>query len=175
MHQNDVRFSFLIMLQASSLQLYLKRDPDVVLMSILLTLNRFHTLFWCFHCWLWISKYGLDRNIRTIPQRKKCLNTEFFLVHKVTIKNAKFFVLIVSCLRTRQQKILHWTTNGTVFNKMVSHDFNMTSFGHCCHNWLACICFCACIYLLSQIFCLACYRLRVEQWLAFHWDIGDIV
>ena len=24
----------------------------VVLVSLLLTLNRYHTLFWCFHCWL---------------------------------------------------------------------------------------------------------------------------
>ena len=31
-------------------------------------------------------------------------NAEFFLIHKVTTKNAKFFVLIVSCLRTHQQK-----------------------------------------------------------------------
>ena len=34
----------------------------------------------------------------------KCPNTEFFLVHKVTIKNANFFVIIVSCLRTHQRK-----------------------------------------------------------------------
>ena len=91
-------------------------------------------------------------------------------LHKVTIKNANFFVLVVI-----SEKILHWTTNGKVFNTMVSHDFNMTSFSPCCHNWLACICFCACICLLSRIFCLACYRLCVEQWLAFHWDIADIV
>ena len=25
--------------------------------SLLLTLNRFHTFFWCFHCWLWTSKW----------------------------------------------------------------------------------------------------------------------
>ena len=73
------------------------------------------------------------------------------------------------------KKNLHWTTNGKVFNTVVSHDFNMTSFSPCCHNWLACICFCACICLLSRIFCLACYRLCVEQLLAFHSDIGDIV
>ena len=50
---------------------------------------------------------------------------------------------------------------------MVSHDFNMTSFSPFCHNWLACICLCACICLLFRIFCLACYRLCVEQCLAF--------
>ena len=29
---------------------------DAVLKSLLLTLSRFHTLFWCFHSWLWTSK-----------------------------------------------------------------------------------------------------------------------
>ena len=28
-------------------------------MSLLLTLNRFQTLFWCFYCWLWASKCEL--------------------------------------------------------------------------------------------------------------------
>ena len=28
---------------------------SVVLLSLLLTLNRFHTWFWYFHCWLWTS------------------------------------------------------------------------------------------------------------------------
>ena len=28
-------------------------------MTLLLTLNRFHPLFWCFHCWLWTSKCRL--------------------------------------------------------------------------------------------------------------------
>ena len=106
----------------------------------------------------------------------KCPNTELFLVLKVTIKNAYFFVLIVLCLRTHLRKIfLHWTTNGKVFNTMVLHDFNMTSFSPCCHNWLACICFCVRICLLPRVFCFACYCLCVEQWLAFHWDIGDIL
>ena len=28
--------------------------------SLYLTLNRFHTLFWCFYCWLWTSKCRLS-------------------------------------------------------------------------------------------------------------------
>ena len=27
--------------------------------SFWLTLNRFYRFFWCFHCWLWTSKYRL--------------------------------------------------------------------------------------------------------------------
>ena len=43
---------------------YVKRVPnlnviDFVLVSRLLTLNGVHTLFWCFHCWLWTSKCRL--------------------------------------------------------------------------------------------------------------------
>ena len=33
-----------------------RRSNDVVLVSLLLTLNRFHKLLECFHCWLWIGK-----------------------------------------------------------------------------------------------------------------------
>ena len=33
----------------------------IVLVSLLLTLNRFHTLFWCFHCWLWACKDWLKK------------------------------------------------------------------------------------------------------------------
>ena len=36
---------------------------DIVLESLLLTLNKFHTLFWCFHCWLWISKCWLGSTL----------------------------------------------------------------------------------------------------------------
>ena len=33
---------------------------DVVLVSLFLTLNRLHTLLWCFHCWLWTNESRLD-------------------------------------------------------------------------------------------------------------------
>ena len=31
---------------------------DVVLISLFLILNRFHTLVWCFRCWLWRGKWS---------------------------------------------------------------------------------------------------------------------
>ena len=38
-----------------------RRDViDVILKSLLLPWNRFHTWFWCFYCWLWASKYQLN-------------------------------------------------------------------------------------------------------------------
>ena len=33
---------------------------DVVLLSLLLTLNQFHTLFWYFRCWFWTIKCRLS-------------------------------------------------------------------------------------------------------------------
>ena len=37
------------------------------LFSLLLTLNKFHTLLWCFCCWLWTSKWllGNEQSILT--------------------------------------------------------------------------------------------------------------
>ena len=48
----------------------------VVMVSLLLPLNRFHTLFWYFRCWLWLSKYqlSLPLQIRT-DNRDLCLCT----------------------------------------------------------------------------------------------------
>ena len=37
---------------------------DIVIVSLFLTLNKFHTLFWCFYCWICISKCRLSRALR---------------------------------------------------------------------------------------------------------------
>ena len=102
------------------------------------------------------GKYGPEITPQGYDQKRKLFRTNSFALAHSSAKKV-------------------YTERLKVFNTMVSHDFNMTSFNPCCHNWLACICSCACICLLPRIFCLACYRLFVEQWLAFHWDIGDIV
>ena len=52
---------------------------DVVLVSILFTLNKFHTLFCCFCCWLWTSKCRLGKlQTKTVavifPGHKPCKN-----------------------------------------------------------------------------------------------------
>ena len=45
---------------------------DVVLMSLLLTLNRFDTLSWCSNCWRWTSKCRLRQHSRSdFPETKK--------------------------------------------------------------------------------------------------------
>ena len=37
----------------------------VILVSLLLTWDRFHTLFWCFHCWFWTkNKCRLGSKLR---------------------------------------------------------------------------------------------------------------
>ena len=35
----------------------------IVLVSLLLTLDRFQILFWCFHCCFWANKYRLVRSL----------------------------------------------------------------------------------------------------------------
>ena len=42
-----------------------KNVNDVFLVSLMLTLNRFHILIWFFHCWLWASKYLLGYTFLT--------------------------------------------------------------------------------------------------------------
>ena len=65
-------------------------------MSLPLTLNRCQKLFWCFHCWLQASNYRLSCYLNCFKSRvyrylhfllscsstlrKKCSNTELFLV-----------------------------------------------------------------------------------------------
>ena len=59
-------------------------------MSLLLTLKRFHILFWCFHCWLSASKCRLG-----VWQAPKYASDEFLSRHKLkfyfqrTVKNIK--------------------------------------------------------------------------------------
>ena len=36
---------------------------DVVLPSLLITLNRFHIMLWPSHCWLWVSKCWLGTDV----------------------------------------------------------------------------------------------------------------
>ena len=49
---------------------------DLVLVSLLLTSNKFLTLFWCFHGWLWTSKYCLGiSNVNVYSQSKFHVST----------------------------------------------------------------------------------------------------
>ena len=42
-----------------------------------ITLNRFHTLFWCFHCWLWTSKCRLGSS-QKVSSRNFWGTVDFF-------------------------------------------------------------------------------------------------
>ena len=55
---------------------------DVVLVYLLLTLNKFHTLFWCFHCWLWTSKCLLGKQaFFTRYTNRFSLNVTIYISH----------------------------------------------------------------------------------------------
>ena len=99
----------------------------------------------------------LDKHV---PYKNKKIRTS--QVHKVTIKLFRTNSLVLAHSSAKKFYIEQLT------EKSSTHDFHMASFSPCCHNWRACTCFCACICLSSQVFCLACCRLCVEQWLAFH-------
>ena len=44
---------------------------DVVLVSLVWTLTRFHILFWCIHCKLWISKYRLGCVLKSLVRKTR--------------------------------------------------------------------------------------------------------
>ena len=46
--------------KSSTIQEICSNAAEVILASLLLTLDRFHTLFSCLDYWLWISKCRLD-------------------------------------------------------------------------------------------------------------------
>ena len=48
------------------------------LLSLLLNFNRFHALFWCFHCWVWTRKFQLE----------SCRLSE--KLHAIRIQNSKY-------------------------------------------------------------------------------------
>ena len=49
--------------------------------QLLLALDRFHTLFWCFHCWLWIIKCRLASSQKAAFIKKFLNSSRFFLLN----------------------------------------------------------------------------------------------
>ena len=39
---------------------------DVVVLPVLITLNRFHTVFWCFYWWIWTGIYPMGYGCQPI-------------------------------------------------------------------------------------------------------------
>ena len=72
-------------------------QTGVALVSLLLTLNRLNTLFWCFQCWLWISKYRLG-TVDTLFWIAEYELTHFNIVLYFIQEQVIWFVLKVKCL-----------------------------------------------------------------------------
>ena len=118
-------------------------------------------------CWAPLHKIQVFSD-RIFQYKDTIYDIRFRESHKVTIKNAKFFVLIVSLLRTHQQKTkIQWTANNKTFNTKY-HIAECDLISSCCHNWLVCIYFCVCICSLPRTFFFRSYSLCVERLLAFH-------
>ena len=78
---------------------------DVVLFSLLLTLNIFHTFYYCFYCWLWVNNCLLRNRNRYLeieiffslfPQKI----FRYFEVSKTVIFYLNIFYLKVICSST---------------------------------------------------------------------------
>ena len=63
--KNSRKYVMIIMRSCSKVlyrwQMWYDNVIDVVLLLLLLTLNKFHTLLWCFHCRLWTNKHRLGK------------------------------------------------------------------------------------------------------------------
>ena len=70
------------------------------IISLMLTLNRFHTLFWCFHCWIWSSIFHLG---------------SFIWVHSVLQ-----WVLTISCSECFSQVFKKISMESLNFSKVTS-------------------------------------------------------
>ena len=85
-HLNDVR------------NLLKLTNKDIVLVCLLLTLNKFHILFWCFHCWLRTSKgrLWLFKNTSQTSQEKTW--DELLFLVKFRIRAVFHRTLLKDCL-----------------------------------------------------------------------------
>ena len=69
-------------------------------MALWLTLNRFHTLFCCFHCWLWISNYQLGLVISFVWRSATLFKTR--------LQRRYFLVKFAKIIKSLNYKICEW-------------------------------------------------------------------
>ena len=79
--------------------------------SLLLTLNKFHTLLWCFYCWLWASKYQLDWANFGPMIIFKTYQVGIYLL-KVNDRNTKTRYEICSIVRIKTPERCQWRRSG---------------------------------------------------------------
>ena len=93
---------------------------DVVLVSLLLTLNRFQTLLWCFRCWLWTSKCTLRRSSVFVNSKVYCLLLEL---------NAIWHLFTTECsetLRIATSKKMFWLLRDHPFSTYAKFSEKLT-------------------------------------------------
>ena len=78
-----------------------------LLVSLLLILNRFHTLLWCFNCWLWTCKYWLEMKSDLVGMFSHLLNVdETFCDLKICLQGNQSLTM-----KGMQSKSLLWKSN----------------------------------------------------------------
>ena len=91
----------------SSQQRQKKEVIDVVQVSLLLTWNIFHTLFWSLHCWLWTSKCWLESKLR----RQLIKIADIVVIfHRLILSVAKVWVTLFTTRCFMNELFQSWFT-----------------------------------------------------------------
>ena len=59
-------------------------------LTIKLTLERFHILFWCFHCWLWMSTCRLGREVLSFLKKVSFIKSKIKMMNSYNMKEEKW-------------------------------------------------------------------------------------
>ena len=107
----------------------------LVLLSLLLTLNRFDTLFWCFHFWLWTSKH-LNFFLYLWQYVKIkifwCIGKSLLVFNYSNIAwkcpYSEFFLSSFSCIRTEYEHLLSKSPYSVWLRKATNQ--KISKYGH---------------------------------------------
>ena len=129
-------------------------------MPLLLTLFRFHTIFWCFHCWLWTSQCQLSKHFAfpNSHERKLSIKLKFFpaswerakvmLLCRKQIKsnpcNSRQVSSSLKSVRIPSYSGPHFPVFGLTVQMMENADQNNYEYGHALRSVIAFLAFESC-------------------------------
>lgn len=80
-------------------ELTINHGNDVVLASLFLTFDKFHTFSWCFHCWIWVIKCRLGFHI-TASTITSYMGMTTFGSWKNKVENYEMIIALQHCCWT---------------------------------------------------------------------------
>ena len=120
---------------------------------LLLTLYRFHTILWCFHCWLWTSQWRLSKHFAfpNSPKHKLSIKLKVF---PASWKPAKVMPLCrkqiesnspcLKSVRIRSYSGSHFPAFGLTVRMTENADQNNYAYGHVLRSGIAFLAFESC-------------------------------